>query len=114
MGFKLDESGTYTWPVTVEVPADGGKYLKQTFKLEFKRITQTRLLEIGKDIESGKITAIELSKEVTVGWEGIDDDNGKEIAFTQSKFKKLLDRPLVANAIGTAFLEANFGAKRKN
>ena len=35
--FKIVQNPTYTWPVTLELPADGGKTEKATFDAEFKR-----------------------------------------------------------------------------
>ena len=114
MGFKLDQSGTYKWPVTVEVPVDDGRHDKQKFDGEFKRITQSRIREMGQLIETGDLTDVDLVKEVLVGWEGIEDDQGNELKFSQSKLKQLLDVPMVATAIATSFFDSIAVAKRKN
>ena len=114
MGFKLDQSGTYKWPVTVEVPVDDGRHDKQKFDGEFKRITQSRIREMGQLIETGDLTDVDLVKEVLVGWDGIEDDQGNELKFSQAKLKQLLDVPMVATAIATAFFDSIAGAKRKN
>ena len=114
MGFKLDQSGTYKWPVTVEVPVDDGRHDKQKFDGEFKRITQSRIREMGQLIETGDLTDVDLVKEVLVGWDGIEDDQGNELKFSQAKLKQLLEVPMVATAIGTAFFDSIAGAKRKN
>ena len=114
MGFKLDQQGTYKWPVTVEVPVDDGRHDKQKFDGEFKRITQSRIREMGQLIETGDLTDVDLVKEVLVGWDGIEDDQGNELKFSQSKLKQLLDVPMVATAIATAFFDSIAGAKRKN
>ena len=42
MAFVLKQSDTYKWPVTVEIPIDGGRFDKQTFDAEFKRLPQER------------------------------------------------------------------------
>ena len=60
------------------------------------------------------MTDVDLAKEVLVGWEGIEDDQGNEIKFTQSKLKQLLDVPMVATAIASSFFDSIVGAKRKN
>ena len=114
MGFKLDQSGTYKWPVTVEVPMDGGKHDKYKFDGEFRRITQSRIKEMGELIETGDLRDVDLVKEVLVGWEGIEDDKGEEVKFSQAKLKQLLDVPMVATAIATGFFDSIVGAKRKN
>ena len=114
MGFKLDQSGTYKWPVTVEVPVDDGRHDKQKFDGEFKRITQSRIREMGQLIETGDLTDVDLVKEVLVGWDGIEDDQGNELKFSQAKLKQLLDVPMVATAIATSFFDSIAGAARKN
>ena len=114
MGFKLDQSGTYKWPVPVEVPVDDGRHDKQKFDAEFKRITQSRIREMGQLIETGDLTDVDLVKEVLVGWDGIEDDQGNELKFSQSKLKQLLVVPMVATAIAASFFDSIVGAKRKN
>jgi len=114
MGFKLDKPGTYKWKVTVEVPVDYGKHDKQEFYGEFKRITQSRIKELIELVASGDLIDVDVVKEVLVGWEGIEDDEGNELKFSQSNLKQLLEVPMVATAIGTAFFESYTGAKRKN
>jgi len=114
MGLRLNQSGTYKWPVTVQIPIDGGKYEKTKFEAEFKRLTETRILEINELITKGKIVAVDLCKEVLVGWEGIEDDDGNEEAFSEANKKKLLNVPRVAQFISEAFYSSIEGAKRKN
>ena len=114
MGFKLDQSGTYKWPVTVEVPVVDGRHDKQKFDGEFKRITQSRIKELIELVASGDLSDVDVVKEVLVGWDGIEDDQGNELKFSQSKLKQLLEVPMAATAIGTAFFESYTGAKRKN
>ena len=114
MGFKLDQSGTYKWPVTVEVPIDNGKHDKHKFDGEFKRVTQSRIHEMNDLIQTGNLTDVDLAKEVLVGWEGIEDDQGNELKFSQSKLKQLLDVPMVATAIAKSFFDSIVGAKTKN
>jgi hypothetical protein len=119
MGFVLDQSDSYTWPVSLEIPIDGGKYERSTFKGKFKRITQSRAREMATSVGDGDTTEVDVCREVLIGWEGITDDQGEPEAFSQSKLNQLLEIPLVANAIGEAFFESMFGrltggAKRKN
>lgn len=114
MGFVLDQSGTYKWPVTVEIPVDGGKHEKHNFKGEFKRTTQSRIKEILDLVGKGDLEDADVVEEILVGWEGIEDDQGNEVTFSKVKLKQLLDVPMVASAIGKAFLDSIAGAKRKN
>lgn len=111
--FKIVQNPTYTWPVTVEMPVDGGRVEKATFDIEFKRLTQTRLNEIRDAIEKSAITDVDLSREVITDWSGITDADGP-VPYSEAARDQLLDIPLVASAIVMAFFGSISGAKRKN
>lgn len=112
--FVISQKSTYTWPVSVEFPGDGGKTEKQTFDAEFKRMTQTRINEIRGLIERNEITDTELAAEVLTGWAGVNDASGDAVPFSESARTQLLDIPLVAAAVVMAWLGSLTGVKRKN
>lgn len=112
--FSISQSKSYHWPVTVELPVTGGKHEKHTFDAEFKRITQGRIKEISKAIESGDMTDSDFCKEILLGWKGVHDDRGEAIPFSETARDELLDIQLVAGAIVTAFFKSLQGARTKN
>jgi hypothetical protein len=126
MAFILKQSDTYNWPVPFEVPTDGGRFLKQSFDAEFKRPTQTRIVEIQELVMArlraiqndqdtdGMITDQQIAGEVLVGWAGIDDGEGGEVPFSEKAKAQVLDVPSVAASIVEAFFDSLKGAKRKN
>jgi len=114
LAFVLKQSDTYTWPVTFDVPVDGGRHQRQSFDGEFRRVSQSRIREMGQLIESGDMTDSEIASEVLVGWAGINDDDGKEVPFSQGALECLLDVPMLATAIATAYFSSLSGVKRKN
>ena len=114
MAFVLKQSDTYVWPVTFDVPVDGGRHQRQSFDGEFRRLSQSRIREIGQQIESGDTTDAEIAGEVLTGWSGITDDDGKDVPFSQGALERLLDVPMLATAIATAYFGSLSGAKRKN
>jgi len=110
--FKLSLSETYTWPVQVKLPVDGGKFLIQTFDAVFKRGSQTHIKEL---LAAEGISDVDFSRDVLVGWKGITDDAGNEVPFSEGARDRLLDVPAVSAAIVEAFvLSASGQAKRKN
>lgn len=113
MSFVLKQSTTYTWPVTVEYPVDGGRTEKSTFDGEFKRLSQARIKEMTAAVDSGELTDVDIAEEVLVGWSGVTDGED-EIPFSKSALAQMLDIPLVASAIVLAFFNSLTGAKRKN
>lgn len=112
--FIISQKATYSWPVAVEFPTDGGKTERQTFDAEFKRLSQTRINEIRALIEKGEITDSELARDVLAGWSGVNDANGDAVPFSERALDQLMDVPLVASAVVLAWLGSLTGIKRKN
>ena len=113
MAFKLKQSDTYKWDVSVDIPVDG-RHERSSFTGEFKRIPQSRIREVGKEIENGTITDAELVEEVLVGWDGVDDMEGNPVKFSRTTLRQLVDVPMVATCVATAYFESIAGSKRKN
>ena len=123
MSFVLKQSASYTWPITLVLPVDGGRREKHTFDGEFKRLPQTRINEIvrqARAMERGRLNEDEgledqdAARELLIGWAGVVDDDGKDIAFTESALTQLLEIPTVAGQIVRAWFESLEVAKRKN
>jgi hypothetical protein len=126
MAFVLKQTTTYSWPVSFDVPADGGRFVKQSFDAEFTRPTQSRIVEIQEAVykrlraiqndqdTDGMITDQEIAEEVLVGWSGVDDGEGAEVPFSEKAKQQVLDVPSVSAAIVEAFFDSLKGAKRKN
>lgn len=111
--FRLNQSATYFWPVSVNLPTDNGTFDKQTFDGEFKRLSDTRLKEVRAKVEAGEITDAEFVRDVMVGWKGVTDD-GTDVPFGEGNLTRLLEIPGTAGAIISAVVESLSGLKRKN
>lgn len=126
MAFVLKQSVTYSWPVPFRVPTDGGKYDKQSFDAEFKRLPQTRINEIQSEVQArikaaergeafeSDISDISIADEVLAGWAGVVDDEGEDVAFTATSKAQLLNIPGLAGSIIEAYFESVAGRKAKN
>lgn len=126
MAFVLKQSTSYKWPVSVKLPADGGKFEKQTFDAEFKRLPQARINEIQTDVQvrikaaernesvDGSISDQSIADELLVGWDGVVDGDGDEVPFSEATKQQLLDIPTVAAAIIVAYFDSLTGTKAKN
>ena len=113
MAFVLKQSDTYSWPVKVELPTDGGRVDVQTFDATFKRLSQTRVNELIEGAQAGAITDRQVCVEIVTGWAGVLDD-GADVPFSASALASLLDVPGVERGILQAWFESLAGAKRKN
>lgn len=112
--FKLAVTPTYSWPVSVEIPTDGGKYDTATFQAVFKRGTVKEYEALYAKMESGELNFIDASREVLVGWDEVVGDGGQPVEFTPEARDKLLDIPRFAEAIFWAYVNSATGAKVKN
>ena len=123
MAFVLKQSDSYTWPVTLVIPTDGGRREKHTFDAEFKRLPQTRINEIvrqakgisdGSSDESVILEDQSACAELLVGWSNVVDDSGEEIPFSVKALDQLLELPTIAAQIIRVWTESLEIAKRKN
>ena len=125
MAFVLKQSDSYRWPVSFKLPTDGGKREKQTFEAEFKRLPQSRIMEIqtqaqrlikaaedGEQIEG--ISDLSVADEVLVGWSGIVDEDGEEVPFSKANKVALLEVPMLAASLIQSYFESLVEEKRKN
>ncbi len=113
--FKLKQSNSYTWPVEVFLPGDGGKFIKETFDAEFKRLDMDQLKAMQKQSEAGEDDSDGANqiREILLGWKGVVDESG-DVPFSESARDELLKIPQVRAAILHAFRESVTGGRRKN
>ena len=123
MAFVLKQTASYTWPVPLLIPVDGGRREKHSFDAEFKRLPQSRINEIAKlarATELGRASEDELlddktaAKEILIGWSGITDDAGKDVPFSESALDQLLEIPTIAGQIIRAWFNSMEVAKKGN
>ena len=108
MAFVLKKVASYKWPVSVDVPVDGGKFKKETFTAVFKKISRSGFNEL---VESGDDALID---EIIEGWEGIKDEDGNELEFSDEAKSVLFDDPYVLRAVITAYTDSITGSQAKN
>ncbi len=107
--FVIQDDLTFTWPVDVNVPADGGKAVKQTLKARFEAIDQD---ELNRLIAEGGDEAV-LAR-VWVGWEDVVDAEREPVPFSAEMRQALCKRPYLRAAVVATYLEAISGRRAKN
>lgn len=112
--FKISKDDSYYWPVTVEIPVDGGRYEKAQFEVRFRRVPQTRFEEMMDGAREGKISDKEICREVVVGWKSIGDKNGEALDFSETNKELLLEDVLAVRAIALSYIESLSRVRRKN
>jgi hypothetical protein len=126
LAFVLKQSDSYSWPVTIKMPADGGKREKQTFTAIFKRLAQSRINEIQQEVQrriklgeagedvQGSISDVSLADEILVGWDDVNDGDGEAVPYSKTTKVQMLEVPMLASAIIEAYFESLVEQKRKN
>ena len=126
MAFVLNQSQSYSWPVSIQLPADGGKRQKSSFDALFKRLPQSRINEIqqlaqqrikaaerGEELDNG-VTDQTIAAEILVGWAGILDADGDDVPYSEAVKAQLLYVPMMAGALIEAYFTSLVELKRKN
>ena len=106
MAFKISTAteGTYTWPVVVMLPLDGGKHQRQQFTGKFSKAFTLDDVTEGVD---------DLPK-LLVGWSEILDDDGKEVPFSEATLAEYCKVPIFVSAVFEAWRNSFSQAKAKN
>lgn len=113
MAFTITQSDAYFWPVTIEIPIDGGRFEKHTFDAQFKRLTQTRIESLTDHVFTQTIKDRDVVAEVMAGWKGVNDGSD-ELVWSEANRDILLNIPMVASTIVKAWIASLSGAQRKN
>lgn len=129
--FVLDQSDSYLWPVSIDLPADRSKKTF-TFDAEFRRIDQERTEELidqynrmvmqlrrrvtllegygGDDAaaleEPLEITNEEIVDEVLCGWQKVVDAKGKDVPFNEATKAQMFKVQGAATAIVRAWMNS--------
>lgn len=129
MAFVLNQTVTYSWPISYDMPIDGGRFRRETFEVVFKRLPQSRVeqilaaeqeLRVAAETGVGDLKSLlpvvrAHAAEMIVGWSGIKDvDGGDDLPFTQSALEQLLEVPMMASSILQAYGDSLQKAKVKN
>ena len=126
MGFILEQTPSFSWPITILETQDGGRYRTHTFEAVFKRLPQSRMDEIALDYQRIKSYAAHnevidelptraIASEILIGWTGIfESDNTTQIPYSDKSKAQLLEISTVADVLVTTYIESAEKAKAKN
>jgi hypothetical protein len=130
---------TISWPVNVDIAADGGKIVKQTFTGTFKVLSdeerealfpETPKLDIedaseegGEDVQATvaavdwKEASVDGILKIMTGWAQVVDENKAPIEFNRDNLLAAARSPAgisILRGINTAIREIRTGAREKN
>ena len=125
MAFILKQSDSYSWPVEFKIPTEGGRYAKQSFTVELRRVPSSeaermaaefqaffRAAEVGI-IDDEIRKPADMARDLVVGWDGITDADGDPIKYSAATLNQLLEVHGAASAIMGAWVESLSGARQK-
>lgn len=126
MGFILEQTPTFSWPITIREQVDNGRYRTHSFEAVFKRLPQSRLEDLAINFQQlrhavknddliDRIPTREVAGEILVGWSGIfEADNTTQIPYSEETKAQLLDVATVAEVLVQTYIESVEKAKAKN
>jgi hypothetical protein len=123
MAFKLSQTATYIWPMKITLPADGGRRETHSFDAVLRRLPQSRINELIRQVKlqergdvdpADEIQDMDAAREVVAGWSGILDGDGEELPFSDQNLTTLLEIPTVAAQIVKSWFGSLNEAKQKN
>lgn len=126
MGFVLQQSPSFTWPITIRERQDGGRYRTHTFDAVFRRLPQSRQEEIqlayqrlksevARDLVIDTLPTRQIAAEILVGWSGIFEEDGTtQVPYSEEVKAQLLEVEGVADVLVSTYIESGEKAKAKN
>jgi hypothetical protein len=112
--FKIAKnSETYTWPVEVQVPTNGGRFTTATFDAIFKVIPQSEIDAAIEAAQEGGNTDAALLGKVWLGWSGVLDEDDQPLGYSEDAKRALLDIPYVRIAVTRAYFASIRGKERQ-
>jgi len=117
--FRLAKQREVLWPVTVQVPADGGPQPVE-IQIRYRLLRRSELADMHARIvasaEANTLLAdldAVLGERIT-GWEGIGDEDGTPLPFNPQTLAAVLDEPYLRQPIEDGLYAASRGALAKN
>ena len=125
MAFILEQSPTFSWPITIREVTDGGRHRTHQFEAVYRRLPASRMEEVqlayqrikaaaARDQVVDAIPTREIAAEILAGWRGITDPEGAEVEYSPASKAQLLEVATVADVLVATFFEAHDKARAKN
>ena len=108
--FKFEKNPTFTWPVKVQVPIDGGKFEEHVFTARWQLQEAAALRKFQAEHPEGGAAA--LLEKALKSWSDVQETDGTPIEFTPENVKRLADAPHVRSALITSYWDAADGGLR--
>ena len=110
MSFVRKKISAYPWPVEIKKPSETtpGEFESSTFIIKFKRLKKSELVKFDAEQD---FTAL---KKIIAGWDQIEDEEGKDIPFTDKELKTFSEDVDWVAGVVNAFSDFYQNAQGKN
>ncbi|RMF66342.1 MAG: acyl-CoA dehydrogenase [Alphaproteobacteria bacterium] len=121
MTFKLVEGNPVVkWPVIIPVPQDGGRIQRAKIWLHFEVVPLEELMQALPEIDASledpetRRRIEDFFAEHVKDWEGVEDENGKPVPFSDEDFRRLFRLGFAQAPIAQAYRACLEGRQAKN
>ena len=115
MAFVIKKDKSYTWPVTISEPVDGGAFNDQKVRVKFKMLSQDRINELVRNEAEQDESFLD---NVLIGWDegAFKNEDGSDLLFNDDNKELVISVPYVKGALVKGFFDSIAGRqfKRKN
>ena len=110
MSFIRKKISAYPWPVEVKKPSETtpGEFESSTFIIKFKRLKKSELVKFEAEQDYGAL------KKIIAGWSQIQDEDGKDIVFSDKELRAFSEDVDWVAGVVTAFADFYQNANAKN
>lgn len=107
--YKIEKQNEISWPVTVNIPRDGGNTVKATFTGKFRILSGAEFNGIFAK-EGGNDE--DLCRAMFVGWgDDLCDESGAPLVFTEEERNKFISVPYQRMGVVEAYMQLSHGKK---
>ena len=110
MSFIRKKISAYPWPVEIQKPSETkpGEFESSTFVPPFKRLKKSELTKFEAEQDFGAL------KKIIAGWSQIQDEDGKDIPFSEKELKAFSEDVDFVAGVVQAFGDFYRNANAKN
>lgn len=120
--FVIDDNPVVDWPVTVSLPAHGGKYVDFRFTASLRVLSPQEYDDLIRGANDGKDRPlpevlqhnVQAFNRLVAGWDGVKDIAGNPVAFSQGRLAQEVTGPrgpALSVGLWRAINEVRFGVR---
>jgi len=109
MAFKLAAVKEIKHKVEIKVPSDMGRHQKEQITVTYRKLSTTESKELLKQAQDGTVTDEEILAENVVDIQGVVDEDGRPVDYSQDLLEALCDIEYARSPLIQGFMTIQFG-----